>query len=74
MDFIIYFSLRTFATVTTSKGALIIGGSDGAGVATVACYNTVWSRLNDLQSIRYQHRAIINGDKIYVIGGAGDKK
>ena len=30
---------------------------------------TGWSRLGDLQSIRRYHRAIINGDKVYVVGG-----
>jgi len=71
-----YFSICEYATVTTSQGALVIGGYPGAspGVATVACYNNAgWSRLDDLQSTRYFHRAIINGDKVYVIGGVGTK-
>ena len=73
------FSIRDYATVTTSQGALIIGGYvDGVGgytaVATVACYNNSgWSKLDDLQSGRYNHRAIINGNKVYVIGGQGEK-
>ena len=61
----IYFSIYHYATVTTTQGALIIGGYAGSspGVATVACYNNAgWSRLDDLQSARYYHRAIINGD------------
>ena len=71
----IYFSIYLYATVTTSQGALIIGGYDGGSeVATVACYNNAgWSQLDDLQSTRYRHRAIINGDKVYVIGGSGTK-
>ena len=76
VDFKIYFSIRLFATVTTEQGALIIGGyddSDDPDVATVACYNSGWSRLDDLQSIRRKHRTIINGDKVYVIGGYGQK-
>ena len=67
-----YFSIYFYATVTTSRGALFIGGAgnDGFEVATVACYNSSgWSRLDDLQSTRRYHRAIINGDKVYVIGG-----
>ena len=36
---ILRFSIQYFGTVTTSQGALIIGGHDGAAVATVACYN-----------------------------------
>ena len=75
MAFKIYFSIYGYATVTTSQGALIIGGyGHGFGVATVACYNNAgWSRLDDLQSTRGNHRAIINGDKVYVIGGSGNK-
>ena len=75
--FLNYSSINSYATVTTSKGALIIGGyiGDGSDVATVACFNNVgWSRLDDLQSTRKYHRAIINGDKVYVIGGASGTK
>ena len=78
MVFKIYFSICGYATVTTSQGALIIGGWGGSDVgtlsATVACYNNAgWSRLDDLQSTRSFHRAIINGDKVYVVGGDGYK-
>ena len=70
----IFFSIRLFATVTTGQGALIIGGNDDSSVvATVACYNSGWSRLDDLQSVRHNNRAIVNGDKVYVIGGSGAK-
>ena len=59
--------------MTTTKGALIIGGtetSSGDSLATVACYNSDgWSKLDNLQRGRYAHRAIVNGDKVYVIGG-----
>ena len=70
--FLNYFSIYYYATVTASQGALFIGGySDSSTVATVACYNNVgWSRLDDLQSIRQYHRAIINGDKVYIVGGS----
>ena len=72
MTFKICFSIYAYATVTTSQGALIIGGYDGSDVATVACYNNAgWSRMDDLQSIRQWHRAIVNGNKVYVIGGRG---
>ena len=71
------FSINSYATVTTSQGALFIGGYDtlaGTVVDTVARYNNAgWSRLDDLQSIRRDHRAIINGDKVYIIGGDGTK-
>ena len=76
LNILYYFSICEYATVTTSQGALIIGGYAGSrpGVATVACYNNAgWSKLDDLQSTRYYHRAIINGDKVYVVGGNGNK-
>ena len=68
----LHFSIQYFATVTTSQGALVIGGHDGAAVATVALYTELdWFRLNGLQSPRYGHRAIINGNQINIIGGSG---
>ena len=74
MVFKIYFSISGYGTVTTSQGAIFIGGFDGSYVATVACYNHAgWSKLDDLQSVRGYHRAIINGDKVYVVGGANTK-
>jgi len=72
-------SIRLSATVTTVQGALIIGGSYYGDngyipVTTVACYSrSGWSRLDDLQSPRDQGRAIINGDKVYLIGGLGQQ-
>ena len=68
----LYFSIYAYATVTTTQGALIIGGSAGGRdyVATVGCYNNSgWRKLDDLQSPRIWYRAIINGDKVYAIGG-----
>ena len=69
----ILLSIKEYATVTTEQGVLIIGGYNFSdAVATVACYNSSgWSRLDDLQSARQDHRAIIKDDKVYVIGGSG---
>ena len=67
------FSIGFYASISTGEKALIIGGyvNGSTRVATVACYSkSGWSQLDDLQSIRGNHRAIVNGDKIYVIGGA----
>ena len=69
-----HFSIHDYATVTTSQGAIFLGGYYGPAtnneVATVACYNNAgWTKLDDLQTTRRSHRAIVNGDKIYVIGG-----
>ena len=61
--------------MTTSQGVHIIGGKcwgcepDDRN-RIVALYNDDgWKRLDDLQSKREGHRAIVNGDKIFVIGG-----
>ena len=67
-------SIWGYASVTTSQGALIIGGfcpkCYPSAVATVASYNEDgWKKLDDLQSTRWGHRAIVNGDKVFVIGG-----
>ena len=69
------FSIYKYATVTTNQGALFIGGFGGAvELVVVACYNNAgWSQLDNLQSTRSDHRAIINGDKVYLIGGSGTR-
>lgn len=66
-----YSRIRFYATVTTSQGALIIGGMvELVEVRTVGAYNDDgWKKLNDLQAPRLGHRAIVNGDKVFVIGG-----
>ena len=35
--------------------------------------HTGWSRLDDLQSTRHEHRAIVNDDKVYVVGGKNEE-
>ena len=65
-------SIYGYATVPTTQGAIFLGGyaAEASEVATVACYNNEgWTRLDDLQSTRKYHRAIVNGGKIYVVGG-----
>ena len=58
--------------MTTKKGALVIGGWDGTFLSTVARFDgSRWKKLNDLLSSRRAHRAIVNGNKVYVIGGQG---
>ena len=71
-------SISGYATVTTSQGALIIGGyCDSCSpyvVATVGSFNGEgWKQLDNLQSPRYGHRAIVNAEKVFVIGGGGTK-
>ena len=63
--------------MTTSQGAIIIGGkcwnSDPEDeFRIVALFNDDgWHKLANLHSKREGHRAIINGDKVFVIGGIG---
>ena len=38
-------------------------------ILTNGVFESIWSRLDDLQSTRVNHRAIINGSKVYVVGG-----
>ena len=70
-------SIYYYATVTTPLGVLILGGygadGDEHGIAksTVACYNdSKWTKLDGLQAPRHAHRAIVNEEKVYVIGGS----
>ena len=59
--------------MTTKKGALIIGGWSGTFLSTVASFDGIsWKKLNDLNSARRAHRAIVNGNKVYVVGGQGN--
>ena len=59
--------------MTTKKGALIIGGWSGTFLSTVASFDGInWNKLNDLNSSRRAHRAIVNGNKVYVVGGQGN--
>ena len=51
-----------------------MGGYDYLVYSTVACYNSSgWTRLKDLYSTRRFHRAIMNDDKVYIVGGSGTK-
>ena len=66
--------IETVFISQTYQGALIIGGycfgCTPREVATVASYNEDgWKKLDDLQSTREGHRAIVNGDEVFVIGG-----
>ena len=66
---VFFHSIYAYATVTTSEGAIFIGGANGKYVYLYN--NSGWTKLDDLHTSRYYHRAIMNGDKIYVIGGSG---
>ena len=70
------FSISAYATVTTSQGALIIGGYNGKeSVTTIADYTgnaSGWTQIGDLHIARNGHRAIINVDQVFVVGGNVD--
>ena len=59
--------------MTSSKGALVIGGwtTDNEPVSTIGCFNSIsgWSKLGDLHGARLSHRAVIDSNQVYVVGG-----
>ena len=62
--------INRYATAVTDCGALIIGGYMGSeSISTIACFNREWSKIGDLQSTRRNHRAIVNGEQVYLVGG-----
>ena len=67
------FRISAYATVTTGEGAIIIGGYNGKeSVTTIADYTgnaSGWTQLGDLHVARNGHRAIINVDQVFVVGG-----
>ena len=66
-------SISHYGVISRKSSVLIIGGEcDGLSSSLVAKYTIdQWQRIGNLQNLRRQHRAIANGDRIYVIGGQG---
>ena len=76
-----YSSIHAYGVVSLSDSILIIGGRCdsipdfyGVSSSTIAKYKLTttveeWSKVGNLQKPRDYHRAIINGNRIYVIGG-----
>ena len=48
------------------------GLCDGVEVSQIAKFSATekWSKEGNLQAIRSAHRAISNGDRVYVVGGS----
>ena len=71
------FRISAYATVTTSQGAMIIGGYNGKeSVTTIADYTgnaSGWTQIGDLHIARNGHRAIVNVDQVFVVGGNLDE-
>ena len=68
-------SLYWYGIVSLKDSILIIGGDCVDTISsTIARYKlstTIeeWSEIGNLQQPRYKHRAMINGNRIYVVGG-----
>ena len=71
------FSIRGYAVVSLADSILIIGGrynGTTTNVSNVVKYKVTatveqWSQIGYLQKPRAYHRALINGNRIYVVGG-----
>ena len=60
--------------VSRDDSVLMIGGwCDGTPSCRVAKYTLdKWTEVGNLQSNRFAHRSINNGDRIFVVGGYGN--
>ena len=69
------FSIRGYAVVSLADSILIIGGRyNGITISNIVKYKVTatveqWSEIGYLQKPRTYHRALINGNRIYVVGG-----
>ena len=66
-------SISHYGVISRKSSVLIIGGRcDGISSALVAKYAIdEWERVGNLQNSREYHRAIVNDNRFYVVGGAG---
>ena len=66
-------SISYYGVISRKSSVLIIGGRcDGSSSSLVAKYTIdKWAHVGNLQKSRREHRAIANGDRIYVVGGIG---
>ena len=66
-------SISEYGVISRQSSVLVIGGEcDGRDSSLIARYTmNKWERDGNLQNSRRGHRAISNGDRIYVIGGSG---
>ena len=67
------FSIKRYGVISRKSSVLIIGGiCDGSDSSLIAKYtDDKWEPVGNLQHSRRAHRAISNGDRIYVVGGEG---
>ena len=69
-----WFSIYRYAAVSSGSSVLIIGGGcdgdTGLGSTRIAKYTMdKWELVGNLQRDRFSPRAIVNLDKIFVVGG-----
>ena len=67
------FSLSRYGVISRKSSVLIIGGlCNSIDTSLIAKYTIdKWERVGNLQDSRANHRAIVNDDRIYVVGGEG---
>ena len=74
------FRIYKYGVISRESSVLIFGGfcadgESGSSSSRIAKYTLdKWEQVGNLQQNRYEHRAIANGDRIYVVGGSGTKR
>ena len=65
------FSLYDYGLI--SRQSSVFGGKCDDNVSSLVAKYSIdkWERVGNLQDSRHNHRAIANGDQIYVVGGTG---
>ena len=64
--------IRRYAIIYKHDGFLLFGGYTSSSSSTIArldARTTTWSKLGDLQTARYAHSVIYDGEAFLVIGG-----
>ena len=68
-----FLSISSYAVVSLASSIMVIGGScDGNESSQVAKYtasSNAWTNAGSLIVARNGHRAVLNGNRIHVIGG-----
>ena len=66
-----YFSIFRYGLVSLNSSVIIFGGRcDGSNISSIFKYTIdQWEQIGNLQSTRYGSGAILNGNRIFIIGG-----
>ena len=68
-----YFRIHDYAVTSTPSSVVYFGGWDEQNIETekvVEYRNLKWTLLGNLARLRYVHRSIKMGNKIYIFGGS----